>query len=143
MRRLRPLDEGKPVTVCVDFDGVIHQYDNWNGPVPTGEPIPGCRLALQRLRENGATVEVFSTRPAIHIKAWLAKHGLDNLVAAVRDGKPYYVAFFDDRAHNVPTNTPGGLLDAVDHYLATQTLTGGASRASGPTQSIQPKETRA
>lgn len=109
------MDAGKEPTVCVDFDGVIHNYAGWNGPEPTGEPIPGAKEAIRSLRGRGLRVEIFSTRPRENIQTWLTRYGIE--VDDVRDGKPYYIAFFDDRAHNVPVNRSYGLVESIEKWL--------------------------
>ena len=115
-RRL-DLDAGKPRTVCVDFDAVLHTYTHWTGPDATGRPVDGAADGLRLLRQIGARVEIFTTRPEKNTREWLDRHGLSECVSQVRDGKPYYVAFFDDRAYNVAPNRPHGLGDAVRAWL--------------------------
>lgn len=118
---LKPLDKGKPTTVLVDFDGVIHDYSSgWTGPVPTGRLLPGARAALKKLKAAGAEIVVYSTRPERFIRAFLDVHGLVDLVDDVKDGKPYYVAFFDDRAHHVMPSRRNGFLRAVERWLGTK-----------------------
>ncbi len=39
-------------TVAVDVDGVILEYDGWNGLHHLGDPIPGARNFLTALQEN-------------------------------------------------------------------------------------------
>jgi len=111
------MDKGKPVTVVLDFDGVIHTYEGWNGPEAKGGLIRGVHTALMKLKQSGARVEIFSTRPKENIRTFIEENGLDSLIDEIRDGKPYYVAFFDDRAHNVPCNKPWGLYESVMDFL--------------------------
>lgn len=105
-------------TVAVDFDAVLHPYKEWDGPEARGgPPIAGARKALVKLRAAGHPVLVFTSRPKTDVVAWLAAHDLLDLVDTIQDGKPLYVALFDDRAHNVEPNKPHALLRAVHRYL--------------------------
>lgn len=72
------------VTICIDFDGVLHSYvSGWRGAdVVEDPPVPGAILWLTRLISN---VEL---RPVIYssrskdpagiaaMQAWLTTHGL-------------------------------------------------------------------
>lgn len=118
MAQIRILDEGKPRTVLVDFDGVIHDYTRgWTGPYPEGRLLHGVDRALVNLKDAGARVEIYSTRPAARILEFLESNHVAHLVDDVRDGKPYYVAFFDDRAWHVRPSSRYGLLRSVDRWL--------------------------
>jgi len=48
--------------VAVDFDGVISHYEGWKGVGVFGPPIKGAKEALLRLKEEGYTIIVFTTR---------------------------------------------------------------------------------
>lgn len=115
-------DPGMPRTLCVDFDAVLHEYHGWNGPVARGNPIPGAFATLDAMRQQGYRIEVFSTRPASNIRAWLEHTGGVEHVDLIRDGKPYYLGFFDDRAHNVTPNSPNGLRWAFEDFRLSQRL---------------------
>ena len=122
MNETRPLnytmDAGKQPTVCLDFDGVIHDYsDGWLGPVPTGGILPGAADAMREIKRAGIRLEIFSTRPKDNIVAFLKNHAIEDLVDEVRDGKPYYIAFFDDRAYHVEPNRGNGLSAAVLRWM--------------------------
>lgn len=113
----RPI--GKQAVVCVDFDGVLHEYYRWNGNRATGSLIPGAIAAIDTLKRFGFRVEIFSTRKRRFIKRWLQSEApaLLPLIDRIRSGKPYYFAFFDDRAHNVPSNEPYALQQKVLEWL--------------------------
>jgi len=110
---------GEPPVVLIDFDGVIHHYEKWDGPVARGRLIAGVEDGLTRLRLAGVSLEIYSTRPRRNVLEFLRAHNLDEHFDRVRDGKPYYVAFFDDRAHHVRPNAPDGLSTAVARWLET------------------------
>lgn len=48
--------------VAVDFDGTIAHYDGWQGPGIFGDPIAGCKEALEDLKQRGYRIVVFTTR---------------------------------------------------------------------------------
>lgn len=81
-------------TICVDFDGVIHDYGpaGWQGPlVIPGKPIPGAFEWLEGLTQyedsEGNTFEVciYSSRSRLPeavdaMKLWFVDHGLPERV---------------------------------------------------------------
>lgn len=85
-------------TVAIDLDGVLHQYQGWQGVEHFDPPYPGAENFLKRLRAEGYSPVVFSTRPPDLVKAWLQAHKLWGLVDGVTSTKPPAVAYVDDRA---------------------------------------------
>lgn len=51
-------------TICVDFDGVIAQYDGFKGNDIFGDPIDGVQSAMEVLKKKGFTIIIFTTRTA-------------------------------------------------------------------------------
>lgn len=102
--------------VLVDFDAVLHYYEKWDGPEAKGSPITGIDEALAVLQHLGIKPDIFTTRPAKYVDAWLRKHRLRSKFGLIIDEKPYYLAFFDDRAHNVKPNEAMGLYDAITRW---------------------------
>lgn len=86
-----------PKTVCVDFDGVLAQYDGWKGPGHMGEPMPGAKGFLEILNAEGYQVVIYSTRSAENIYRWLKLHDLDRYIYLIADYKVAAVAYIDDR----------------------------------------------
>jgi hypothetical protein len=87
--------------IFLDFDGVIHTYENgWTGPIPTDPPHDDALWAVHRLQDLGHTVVVFSARAKTidghdGITEWLKKHDFPALsVTCVKTGADIYV---DDR----------------------------------------------
>ncbi len=96
--------------IAIDFDGVLHLYSKgWNGGEIYDPPVPGAKEAMERLKEAGHTLYIFSTRsnkifrkndPVDHnkaMKAWMEKHEIpfDKIWTF---GKPMADIFIDDRA---------------------------------------------
>ena len=96
--------------IAIDFDGVLHLYSKgWNGWEIYDPPVPGAKEAMQKLKAQGHTLYIFSTRsnkifrkndPVDHNKAmktWLEEHGIpfDKIWTF---GKPMADIFIDDRA---------------------------------------------
>ena len=48
--------------IAVDLDGVILEYDKWKGIDHFGEPIPGAKESLQKLRNLGFKIIIYTTR---------------------------------------------------------------------------------
>jgi len=92
----------KRLTVCLDFDGVIHSYQSgWQGPeVVTDPPIHKVDQAIKRLRKDFRVV-VHSARCRTEegraaIERWLVKHQIE--VDEVCEHKPPAHVYVDDRA---------------------------------------------
>lgn len=52
----------EPKTIAVDLDGTILEYDGWKGHDHFGKPLPGVREALQKLKEQGFVIIIWTTR---------------------------------------------------------------------------------
>lgn len=122
-------------TVGVDFDGVIHSYDEgWKDGSIYGKLLPGAGLALETLMEQYA-VFIFSTRDPIQIAKWMAEQGFAVRVEIFDDGtentdlefwneqgiilitqrKLPAIAYIDDRAVRFES-WPQTLLEMQDRY---------------------------
>lgn len=108
-------------TICVDLDGVLAHFDGWKGIEHIGEPIPG---AVEFTRELGkmARVVIFTTRAKEYLyekhsppnaqdddhrplaelelilHKWLTQHGFVYDEIYIGQGKPFALAYVDDRA---------------------------------------------
>ena len=86
--------------LIIDFDNTI--TDNSNVDYPNiGEPFDGVKEALEELKENGWTLNIFSARSndkygTKQIKEFMEEHDLpyDEIV----EGKPHAEYYIDDRA---------------------------------------------
>ncbi len=92
--------DGGEHIIALDFDGVIHNYTEWTGPMPTGEPVPGALETIQWLQQAGYALFIFSTR-AQHpmgkecVQEWMLDHGFPQLeVVSEKNHADLYV---DDR----------------------------------------------
>lgn len=92
-------------TVCVDFDGVIADYNGYMGRGWIGAPKPEGLELLNRLNQMGYIVVVLTARQELEIVGkWLVQHGVG--FAQPTNTKPPAVAYFDDRAIAVDGDTP-------------------------------------
>ena len=92
----------KRLTICLDFDGVIHSYQSgWQGAgVVSDPPIHNVDAAIRRLKKDYRVV-VHSARCNTEegrtaIANWLAKHQIE--VDEVCEHKPQAHVYVDDRA---------------------------------------------
>jgi len=68
-------EDFKPV-ICVDFDGVIHNYSGWKGEDVFEEPIEGSQQAIRDLQALGYRVILFTCRKdSPPIRKWLKENG--------------------------------------------------------------------
>jgi len=97
--------------IAIDFDGVLHGYSKgWTDGTIYDAPVPGAAEAMKKLKEQGHTLYIFSTRTnpifkkkeesADQKKAmeeWLKEHDMpyDKVWTF---GKPMADIFIDDRA---------------------------------------------
>jgi hypothetical protein len=92
--------------VCIDLDGTIAHYQDWQGDAFFGEPVHGVQEALANLQKAGWKIIVFTTRANITlIRQYLEQHNIpfdyinenpeqpENAVG----GKLYADAYVDDR----------------------------------------------
>jgi hypothetical protein len=66
----------KKKTICIDFDGVLHDYsDGYQGKDVFGEMIPNADKGTQLLKSKGWTIIIYTTRQASEkLKSWLEDH---------------------------------------------------------------------
>lgn len=97
----------KQKMVCVDLDGTIAHYKEWEGEDHFGEPVPGARDALGKLRDMGWTVIIYTTRSNREkIRQYLEKNSIPfdyinespSQPANAVGGKLYAQVYVDDRA---------------------------------------------
>lgn len=96
--------------VAIDLDGVILKFDEWRGVDHFGEPIEGARLALEKLKEMGFEIIIYTNRTnpgtnpgytkymlAAKVEKALRQHDIpfDKIELS---GKPLAKYYIDDRA---------------------------------------------
>lgn len=78
IEKLKRIMKKRNKTICVDFDGVIHDYSKgWRGIDVYDKPIKGAKEGLQALRAAGWTIIIFTTRnDTPKLREFLDAHGL-------------------------------------------------------------------
>lgn len=98
--------------VAVDFDGVLHKCSKgYHDGTVYDEPIEGSLESLQKLKDMGYDIVIFSCksrsdRPKVDGKCgtemiwdWLEKYGVKHLVSDVVSEKPRAFLFIDDKGY--------------------------------------------
>lgn len=91
-------------TIAVDFDGVIADYDGYQGPGVLGAPRPDVREAMAALRSEGWKIVIHTTRGQEEIAGYLARHAIpfdeinSNSDYETQGPKPVADVYWDDRA---------------------------------------------
>ena len=97
------LTKDNRLTVCFDFDGVIHSYTSgWKGDdVIPDPPVEGIKEVIDRLRADGYKVVICSTRcertqAKVAMLYWLNSHKI--FVDQFTNQKPPAICYIDDRS---------------------------------------------
>ena len=66
-------------TICIDFDGVIHDYSKgYQGEDVFGEMIPNADVGTSVLKKNGWSIIIFTTRKKTDkLEQWLKEHNIE------------------------------------------------------------------
>ena len=94
----------RPLTIAVDFDGVIADYDGWKGDEAVGAPRPDVIDALRLLRTEGWKIVVYSSRGTDELTKYLVENRVPfdeiNRNSSFQTGgtKPVANVYWDDRA---------------------------------------------
>jgi hypothetical protein len=92
------------LTVAVDFDGVIADYDGWQGEGTFGSPRADVVETLRVLRTEGWKIVVYSSRATEEIRPYLTEHAVPfdeinrNSLFQTGGVKPVATVYWDDRA---------------------------------------------
>lgn len=77
-------------TICIDFDGVIHDYSRgWQGVDVFDRPVNGAKEGTAALKEKGWTIIIYTTRndtPAL--RSWLEKNDISYDYINVNPNQP-------------------------------------------------------
>jgi len=96
--------QGEQLTIAVDFDGVIADYDGWEGKKALGLPRADVIAVLEVLRHEGWRIIVFSCRAADEIRPYLINNKVPfdeinaNSLSKTGGVKPRATVYWDDRA---------------------------------------------
>ncbi len=109
--------------VCIDLDGTIAHYKEWQGEEFFGEPVEGVQAALQQLRSHGWKIIIYTTRSNQPlIEGYLTKNSIpfdyinynpDQPKNAL-GGKPYADVYIDDRGIQFNGNWPVTLNEVLN-----------------------------
>ncbi len=92
------------LTLAVDFDGVIADYDGWKGEGVYGAPRADVVETLKILRAEGWKIIVYSSRAAENVRPYLVDNCVPfdeiNCNSSHQTGgvKPVATVYWDDRA---------------------------------------------
>jgi hypothetical protein len=95
---------GSRRTIAVDFDGVIAEYDGWQGRGVLGAPRADVVETLRTLHSEGWKIVIHTTRGEEEIREYLAQHRVVhdevNCNSDYKTGgmKPVADVYWDDRA---------------------------------------------
>lgn len=96
--------------ICIDFDGVVHEYTTkWSGATSISDPpVEGALQFIRDLQDAGLQTAIFSTRniepgAITAMQEWLRLHGLEeHYLESVQfpTSKPSFASvFIDDRGY--------------------------------------------
>ena len=97
-------DAQRQLTIAVDFDGVLAEYDGWKGEQNLGAPRKDVIDVLRMLRSDGWKIVIHTTRSAAHIIDYLSYHQVPydeinrNSAYENAGSKPVATVYWDDRA---------------------------------------------
>lgn len=92
--------------VCIDLDGTIVHYKEWEGETIFGDPVEGVQNALGELKSEGWSIIIYTTRGNKELIAdYLRKNSIPfdyinenpDQPKNAFSGKPYAEAYIDDR----------------------------------------------
>lgn len=100
IKEIDNLDKKK--TLAIDFDGVIHKYSQGFKGLDNiyDGPMDGTHEALTKLKEEGYTLKILSSRPKEYIIKWLEENNLDKFITEVSNHKFPASLYIDDRGFN-------------------------------------------
>jgi adenylylsulfate kinase len=108
-------------SIAVDLDGVIANYDGWQGRDIIGRPRKDVAVALRTLKAEGWKIIVHTTRCALDIVPYLLKADIPfdeinhNSDKPTLGTKPYASVYWDDRAVRYSGDAQKDL-DSIRHF---------------------------
>ena len=97
------------MSIAVDLDGTLAEYNGWRGNNIIGAPIAAMFFRVQRWIDEGEEVVIFTARAdnpgdVVFVKRWLKYHGLPELDVTNIKRKDFE-EIWDDRAVRIERNT--------------------------------------
>ncbi|MBD5401660.1 hypothetical protein HDR58_02505 [bacterium] len=90
-------------TICIDFDGVLNNYNGWQGEDNLFEMKDGCDEFLNKVSKI-YNITIFTTRKKSLVVEWLNKYKLSKYIENITDKKIPAEIYIDDRAVNFDGN---------------------------------------
>jgi len=89
-------------TISLDFDGVLHEYVEWDGPKPKNPPTKGALEFVKDVQSAGYEIIIHSCRARTKagrggITKWLEENNFPKI--KVQYEKPQAVLYIDDNAY--------------------------------------------
>jgi adenylylsulfate kinase len=112
---------GRQLTIAVDFDGVLAEYDGWKGCEVLGAPRADVIQALRILCAEGWKIIIHTTRAGEHITDYLRSHCIPydeincNSSYTSSGNKPVATVYWDDRALRYSGNAMRDL-ESIRHF---------------------------
>jgi hydroxymethylpyrimidine pyrophosphatase-like HAD family hydrolase len=109
-------------TIAFDFDGVIAKYEGFKGEEHEEEPQKEVVEAIRRLKAEGCTVIIFSTRSDEFLRQYCEKHNIpvdyfnDNPDVTNPSGKPVAQVYVDDKTVLYRGQKADQLVEQVLHF---------------------------
>ena len=91
-------DKYKP-NICIDLDGTIADYSKgWLGDEHIGEPLPGVKEALEKLKDKGYKITIWTVRRRKDLVLDYLNQNKIPFDEINKNGKPAAKVYIDDRA---------------------------------------------
>lgn len=82
--------------ICVDFDGVLNNYEGWKGEDELYTPREDAYYFLGMLSQKYKVI-IHTTRNSEKVKEWLKKYRMDKFVSDITSNKVPAMIYIDDR----------------------------------------------
>jgi len=109
--------------ICIDLDGVIADYSKgWQGDEYFGDPIPGAKEALQKIKDKGFNIVIWTARKKKDlVKQYLNLNEIPfNSIS--ENGKPPAKVYIDDRAILFEGNWDDEFIDRIIKFKRWQEI---------------------
>ena len=83
--------------LSIDFDGVIAEYDGWKGVSHYGNPMPGAKEFLEKLKSVGLGFSISTVRDIKSVRKWFEKYKMP-FPKEITNKKIKAPVYIDDRS---------------------------------------------